>query len=520
MFECQVCGLLSLKGPSCPGCGSQLRTDLSLTLDDDDFVPTEVPGLEDAADSWYELEGKERPAEEVSTVPASVEPVGSLPFGYQGQSNTFQPNLLFGIGSFANGMPFTGAGEALVEAPSVTPSPVMSAPVTRPLEPKQPAPRSSPSSRLVPGEMATVPLPTSAPRRTAPASHPEPDATPVPLPTSPSMELESVPLPIVTSQTSLGNPKEVTKEGRTESVLDQAGAVAITAPNTAPVPPPPSAPESPPAPVRLVSSRLVEQGTASTDSQEETFDEGVPDYWRIDAPIPDYTTIYETPEEVVEVVHDSEEADVVVYQHEAVEAAAVFHSPLEASELDQRSSGFKLQLHPAQALAVDVGGDAEHNEWVKQGYAGLASSNWGAAARSFQQLAGQRPQDPSVLNNYGISLLQRAIGMAEATPGEHDPTVSAQFESAILALREAAKADPTNGDILVNLAHALIESGRSEKALGIINVHNQRSPGDAKGLNTQAVALSQLGQMAQAMEVLKAIEDDDVASKNLAQFTG
>ena len=82
MFECHVCGLLSLKGPSCPGCGSQLRTDLSLALEDDDFVPTEVPGLEDAAESWYELEGMDRPTQDPPT-PPSTTAVGSPPLGYQ-----------------------------------------------------------------------------------------------------------------------------------------------------------------------------------------------------------------------------------------------------------------------------------------------------------------------------------------------------------------------------------------------------------------------------------------------------
>ena len=110
--------------------------------------------------------------------------------------------------------------------------------------------------------------------------------------------------------------------------------------------------------------------------------------------------------------------------------------------------------------------------------------------------------------------------MAEAEGDAEHPTVTAQFESAILALREAAKNSPTNGDVLVNLAHALVESGRSEKALGIINVHLSRQPTDAKGLNTQAVAMARLGQMAQALDVLKRIQGDAVASENLVQFTG
>ena len=65
MFECQICGLLSLGGTACPACGSQLRTDLSLEGASDEVLPTEVPGLDDAAAAWYDLEGIEPPAEEV-----------------------------------------------------------------------------------------------------------------------------------------------------------------------------------------------------------------------------------------------------------------------------------------------------------------------------------------------------------------------------------------------------------------------------------------------------------------------
>lgn len=518
MFECHVCGLLSLKGPSCPGCGSQLRTDLSLALEDDDFVPTEVPGLEDAAESWYELEGMDRPTQDPPTPPSTTS-VGSLPFGYQGQSNTYRPNLPFGIGSFAAGMPFDGQQESHVASPVPVRTAKMEPPITTPMAAKQPAPVTRLPSRLAPGEMTTVPLPpTPQPRSSQPSRDRE--APLVPLPSTVEAELERVPLPVGNQPQVVEPPVEEPSSRAPESLEPVVAEMSSPEAVISEGPLPPVHSHSPSEPVRLAPGRLVEASGLPTEPFHESIDEVVPDYWRIDAPIPDYTTIYETPDEVVEVVHDVGETDVVVFQHEAGEASAVFHTPLEASAPDQRSSGFELKLHPAQALAVDVDGVSEHAEWLKEGYAGLASSNWGSAARAFQRLAGQRPQDASVMNNYGISLLQRAIAMAEASNDKGDPTVSAQFESAILALREAAKADPTNGDVLVNLAHALIESGRSEKALGIINVHNQRQPGDPKGLNTQAVALSQLGQMAQAKDVLTSISNDPVGAANLAQFTG
>ncbi|MCH1616003.1 MAG: hypothetical protein L7R83_00660, partial [Candidatus Poseidonia sp.] len=105
MFECRICGLLSLGGTACPACGSQLRTDLSAAELSDEVLPTEVPGLDDAAAAWYELEGIEPPAEEeeeAAPTPSST----NLPFGFQGESNVYDSRLPFGIGSFADGIPF------------------------------------------------------------------------------------------------------------------------------------------------------------------------------------------------------------------------------------------------------------------------------------------------------------------------------------------------------------------------------------------------------------------------------
>ena len=84
MFECKVCGLLSLGGSSCPACGSQLRIDLSQTLLAEEGLPTEVPGLDDAAESWYELEGIEPPSADTSDSTPGANSSESLPFGFQG----------------------------------------------------------------------------------------------------------------------------------------------------------------------------------------------------------------------------------------------------------------------------------------------------------------------------------------------------------------------------------------------------------------------------------------------------
>ncbi len=82
MFECQICGLLSLGGSSCPACGSQLRTDLTEISPDDEILLTDVPGLDEAAEAWYDLEGIEPPQDgEISSGETSDEPsLGALTF--------------------------------------------------------------------------------------------------------------------------------------------------------------------------------------------------------------------------------------------------------------------------------------------------------------------------------------------------------------------------------------------------------------------------------------------------------
>jgi Flp pilus assembly protein TadD len=156
---------------------------------------------------------------------------------------------------------------------------------------------------------------------------------------------------------------------------------------------------------------------------------------------------------------------------------------------------------------------------LNEGFQAMQRSDWGSAARSFQRMAASLPSNAEVYNNYGIALLQRAIAMRDGGDPQQEVVAETQFESSILALREAAKNAPTNGDVLVNLAIALIESGRAEKALGIMNVHNARTPGSEKGLNTAGVAMFNLGQLTQAVETFGRAGGDAIVSGNLAQLS-
>jgi len=471
MFECQVCGLLSLGGTSCPACGSQLRKDLSIEQSGDEVLPTEVPGLDEAAEAWYELEGLEPPSvDDEPTVQPAMSSPSTLPFGYQGSSNVYTPNLPFGIGSFADGIPFDAANRNEPSAPEPTPPEAV----------------------------------VDAVEHTAPEAIE--DTTPVPAEATPVVDtvLEDVSSSMDDTELELPPVPELPEVMISDLSAEISDFLEVQ-------PPAPSPGELIDEPVRLSSARLV----SSAPVQEEP---PVPDYWKIDAPIPDYEEIYGQEAAVVEVEYASLQEDVVIYDHTTDSPAAVFHSPLEASPNSTASRSVKLQLHPAQALSVDTRGNQAMAEPLAAGFRALQQADWSAAARSFQRMAAGMPNNPEVFNNYGISLLQRATAMRTSNDGQEQAVSETQFESSILALREAAKNAPANGDVLVNLAIALIESGRSEKALGIMNVHNARTPNSAKGLNTAAVAMFNLGQLSQAVETLGKAGNDEIARRNLAKI--
>jgi len=146
MFECTICGLLSLGGNACPACGSQIRVDLTEQDEGGAPLPADVPGLDEAVASWNELEGIE-PVEDVPTTeePPKASSTGSLPFGYSGASNTHISRLPFGIGSYASGVPFDDSEEALPlvsEGPNSVAKPLQDH--TQPSQPQQELKQSDP----------------------------------------------------------------------------------------------------------------------------------------------------------------------------------------------------------------------------------------------------------------------------------------------------------------------------------------------------------------------------------------
>ena len=169
-------------------------------------------------------------------------------------------------------------------------------------------------------------------------------------------------------------------------------------------------------------------------------------------------------------------------------------------------------------MNVNVGSDSELSLELEKGYFAIANNSWADAAISFQKLASRMPGDSAVFNNYGLSLLQRAIQMAKDKDESVQMMATSQFESAILALREAAKSDPDEPVILLNLAHALLVSGRSEKALKIVEVHNKKYPNSFEGVNLEAAALVSLGQSVNAKTKLSRYRGDAIVDENLARL--
>ena len=84
-----------------------------------------------------------------------------------------------------------------------------------------------------------------------------------------------------------------------------------------------------------------------------------------------------------------------------------------------------------------------------------------------------------------------------------------------MALRQGAKIDPQNNTILLNLSHALLVSGRAEKALNVINVLRSRVMGDIEIENAMGACLIQLGRDDEAESILTPYVADSIVSANL-----
>ena len=428
---------------------------------DDSPLPLEIPGLDEATESWYQLDGNEpkeavQQAETVDEQSNSNKNQGGLPFGYNGDSNLNEPNLPFGIGSNAQGVPFEDAG--MDRLPSVVAE--------------------------QPWMINEVPI------------------------SEPSITQNQPIVPVVA--TPVENVIKEKINPLFESTVEQQKPVELP----------------------VIESKEIASTPEITEAHMGA------ELWTINAEVPDMEQLYSVKEEVVEYVHESDEP--VLYttnsqsyfnpelDSESQHQVQDFNYPLESIPVDNQSQ-LILKLHPAKALGVDLSQHPELEGLLAEAFYAIGAEEWDDATESFQQLAASKPEDANIFNNYGLSLLQKGLAMAKSQNPETVAQSEVQFRSSILSLREAAKKQPNNSTILLNLSHALLASGRVDKALQIIRVHNSTSDSN-EGKNLEAAVLAAQGQSAIAKQILVTVSNqlkqssnsplsDDVIDSNLAKLS-
>ena len=446
---------------------------------DDSQLPIEIPGLDEATESWYQLDGNEH-IENVQQVGVIDEPSnsnegqGGLPFGYNGDSNTYVANLPFGIGSNAQGVPFEDAGEDRL--PSVVGE--------QPLVVKEVPIRETPMPNP-PIIQKQVSIPVVA----------TPEVVP-PVVRAPVVVAPEVITPMVAIPATLAPVEIVAKEKVNplfESTIEPQQIME-------------------PAVIDFEEIAITEQTEAPVETE----------MWTMDAKEPDMEQLYSIQDEVVEYVHEADEqllyatnSDSIFNPELELEAqnnSQAFDYPLESIPMDNQSQ-LILKLHPAKALRVDLSEHPGLEGLLAEAFYAIGAEDWDAASESFQQLAASKPEDANVFNNYGISLLQKGLAMTRSQNPEIVAQSEMQFRSSILSLREAAKKQPSNSTILLNLSHALLASGRVDKALQIIRVHNSTND-SSEGKNLEAAILAAQGHSAMAKQILETLSSQLKQSPN------
>jgi hypothetical protein len=451
MQECRVCGLLFLGGGACPSCGSQVAVDVNtddIVMDDES-----IPGLDDIADAIGDTEDED-------TSNADV-----LPFGMGAKAEVIQSSLPFGVGSFSDSV--TEVAIPIGEQ-DYGEDPVLEEPI---------ATEQNVEATTEVEEKQITPEPASE--------------------NSPGSDEESQ---IVQHQNIEPSISETIEEETAESEeltpdIGVAEEIPVTVVALEPEPPVAQVVEG-----ELPAAEIVEH----TPAQEVVADE-VPEMWRIDAAAVDMDAIYAQDEQIVEVSFEEGFGDSDVQ----VSFDDFHYSPEEDSMAsDDDAPG----LHPARALPVDSAGQPEITTMIDAAFEHMGNSSWMQAAQILSTASTNRQNDPSILNNLGLALLQSALEM----DSQNDPMSSSQYEASIMALRQGAKIDSNNNTILLNLSHALLVSGRAEKALGVLNHLRSREQNNVEVENAYGACLIQLGRDDEAQSILQPYASDSVVSGNLA----
>ena len=469
MQECRVCGLLFLGGGACPSCGSQVAMDITV----DDIVMDEetIPGLEEIADAIGD-----------ATIDADKSDV--LPFGLGAKAEVIESSLPFGVGSFTSevtdvAIPYSqsdldsGGSQENSQIDYIEAEPVI-------------VEHTGPSD----GYETTQPTPVVKEIITG-LYESNPTAA-----TSKNEHSKNV---VHEVQVDASNEPERPLHKEIPSSKDTMDFVSIE--STVSVAPPNA------EPTRIAADSPLAGVPANhgDDFTETTLVEEVPDMWKIDAAEVDMEAIYSQEEQIVEVNFDNELDSGDVH----VSFDDFHHSPVEESMASDEDAP---QLHAAKALLVESTGQPEISSMVKTAFDHIANSSWMQAAQIFSTVSNNRPNDPAILNNLGLSLLQSALEM----DSKNDPMSSSQYEAAIMALRQGAKIDSGNNTILLNLSHALLVSGRAEKALKVVNVLRSREANNLEVENTLGACLIQLGRDDEAQSVLEPFSSDTIVAGNLS----
>lgn len=483
MHECTVCGLLFLGGSACPSCGSLSNQELDVSGEGKDTVEQRggIPGLTELDDAMRDVVGEE----ELFGEPEEEEPTGtSLPFTIGGGASEEVSHLPFGVGSRSAGI-----------------SAVQPNPEDEVIEDKTESVDSNTSAHIE--EIPSAPDVVALPEEETPIEEEPPVVEPIvevpiqqeeiPVIEEDVEELDQVPLP--TAQ----NPTEL---------------------ETVPLP------TKPEKPVKVKAVAIIEDEEPTTvsaavdDDRISVLSDAEDGHYQIQAEAVNMDELYAEPEHVIEHTFEDEEltSEVVVnlddYPDEDISAEAIFAPELDSSEPD---------LFPAQALEIDTQGDAEMETLLSVGFNALSSGHWDQAARSFRSMAAKRPGDASILNNYGLALLQHATDLSNDSMSDFN-TVDSQYEAAIMALRQAAKSNPEEALILYNLGTALVSSGRHEKAIRILDVVLER-PDSPKvpAFNARAAAHMGMGSFEDAQtdinSALKRDPGNEVLLNNLTRVS-
>ena len=456
MQECRVCGLLFLGGGACPNCGSQVALDISvddLVLDDET-----IPGLEEIADAIGD-----------ATAESSKSEV--LPFGLGAKAEVIESSLPFGVGSFTS---------------EVT-------------EVAIPYAENDVESEIQNGQEQQISLPEVSSEIDSFEEEQGAETIEQLTPTEPlvSTVIETTNNEIVVAS-QIGSSAEIRSDDSHSDSSRNVDATDITIERVDEIH----------NSIDSGSQSLFENSEFNDEpvsvAAETVLAEGVPDMWKIDAAEVDMDAIYSQEEQIIEVTFDNE------FQSDDVQVSFddFHHSPVEES---MASDDDAPELHPAKALAVESSGQPEITNMINSAFEYMANSSWMQAAQVLSTVSNNRPNDPAILNNLGLALLQSALEM----DSKNDPMSSSQYEAAIMALRQGAKVDSNNNTILLNLSHALLVSGRAEKALKVINVLRGREANNLEVEYVLGACLIQLGRDDEAQSILQPFASDSVVAGNL-----